>query len=281
MVKVAQALREAAERLAPVSDTARLDAELLLANALGCTRGTLLLNRMADPVPANFAALIKRRLASEPVAYITGVQEFYGRPFAVSPAVLIPRADSESVITAALARMDRAGRVLDCGTGSGALLLTLLAERPGWSGIGIDASAEALAVAAANAANLALDDRAALRRADWTQPGWKDGLAPFDLIIANPPYVEAHAALSREVRDYEPHAALFAGEDGLADYRVLISQLGSLLAPAGWVVLEIGATQGAAVKTLAWEAGFAGQILPDLAGRDRAVALQRAGTSRG
>lgn len=280
-MNVADAIRAATTRLAATSDTARLDAELLMAHALICARSELLLRRMGDPAPESLAALVERRAACEPVAYLTGEQEFYGRRFMVNPAVLIPRADSESVIAAALEQMGDTGRVLDCGTGSGALLLTLLAERPGWTGTGIDASAEALAVAARNAAALGLAERAVLGRADWTMAGWADGLGRFDLIIANPPYVETGAALARDVRDYEPHAALFAGDDGLADYRVLIPQLGALLQPGGAAVLEIGAAQGAAVEALGKAEGFAVTIRPDLAGRDRAAVLVPAGHSRG
>ena len=127
---MAQALRDAAAALAEVSDTARLDAEVLMAHVLGASRSDLLLRHMGDAVPAGFAALVARRMAHEPVAYITGQQEFYGRPFAVTHDVLIPRGDSETLVEAALAAAPAPRRVLDCGTGSGALLLSVLAERP-------------------------------------------------------------------------------------------------------------------------------------------------------
>ncbi|QZH74010.1 MAG: peptide chain release factor N(5)-glutamine methyltransferase [Erythrobacter sp.] len=273
---VAEAIREAAARLAETSDTARLDAELLMANALGASRSEMLLRHMTRPSPPHFEALVERRAAHEPVAHIIGQQEFYGRPFRVSPAVLIPRADSESVVEAALAGAPQARRILDCGTGSGALLLTLLAELPLAEGTGIDASPDALEVARANAEALGLADRAQFRPADWTKTGWHTGLERFDLVIANPPYVEEAADLAPDVRQYEPAQALFAGPEGLDDYRALIPQLPGLLAPDGVAVLEIGATQSEAVSAIARASGFASTVRPDLAGRDRALVLRLA-----
>jgi len=276
-VAVAAALRAAAMRLATTSDTARLDAELLMAHALGVSRSDLLLRHMDQPQPPAFAALVERRAGHEPVAYIVGWQEFWGRPFIVTPATLIPRADSESVVQAALHACRAPARVLDCGTGSGALLLTVLAERPGAQGLGIDRSGAALAVARANADALGLAHRAELRQADWHQPGWADGLGLFDLILANPPYVEEHAALDPDVARFEPAGALFAGPQGLDDYRVLVPQLPALLATGGAAVVEIGHTQAAAVALIAAEAGLASRCLPDLAGRPRALVLDRSG----
>ena len=270
---IAEALREAARRLAVTSDTARLDAEVLMAHVLGTTRSKLLLERLEEPCPAAFAALIDRRAVHEPVAYITGRQEFYGREFTVTPAVLIPRADSETVIEAALEVCPQPRRVLDCGVGSGALLVTALAERPGACGVGIDRSPAALAVAKENARAHLPQDACRMILADWTQPGWHAGLGRFDLVLANPPYVEADAKLAPSVRDYEPAGALFAGEDGLDDYRILIPQIPRLLAPGGRAVLEIGAKQGAAVSELAKAHGFLAGIKFDLAGRPRAVVL--------
>ena len=269
MTSVAEALRAATARIGV--EWARIDAELLMAHALGLSRSAMLLTAMRDPVPAAFEVLLARRLADEPVAYILGSAEFYGRSFAVTPAVLIPRGDSESVVGAALEAAPQARRVLDCGTGSGALLLTLLAELPQAQGIGIDRSAAALAVAQGNAQALGLADRARLVEADWTAPGWADGLGPFDLVIANPPYVETDAALDASVREHEPHGALFAGADGLDDYRRLVPQLPGLLSPGGVAVLEIGATQDAAVAGIAQGAGFATELRRDLAGRPRAL----------
>jgi release factor glutamine methyltransferase len=225
-------------------------------------------------VPAGFEALITRRLAQEPLAYITGEQEFFGRSLTVTPDVLIPRSDSEQVVEAALAAMPDGARVLDCGTGSGALLVAVLAELPWAQGIGIDRSLGALAVAAANAARLELGDRVRILRADWREAGWAVALGRFDLILANPPYVEDHATLARSVREHEPAGALFAGPEGLDDYRVLVPQLPALLAPGGAVLVEIGATQAEPVGAIARQAGFAVALHRDLAGRPRVLELQ-------
>ncbi|AKQ41273.1 N5-glutamine S-adenosyl-L-methionine-dependent methyltransferase [Aurantiacibacter atlanticus] len=271
---VAQAVREAAALLADNSDTARLDAELLMAHALGVSRSDLLLRHMHDSPPQQFTALIMRRAAHEPIAQITGCQEFFGRTFIVTPDVLIPRADSESVVQVALDTAPRARRILDCGTGSGALLLTLLAERPDARGIGIDSSPAALEVARANAEALGLSVRAQVLSADWTEGGWAEPLGQFDLVIANPPYVEDSANLSLDVREYEPAQALFSGPEGLDDYRILVPQLPLLLTDSGVVVLEIGATQAAQVSKIAANHGFVATAHKDLAGRDRALVLR-------
>jgi release factor glutamine methyltransferase len=272
-VTAGEAIRAAAEALAPVSDTARLDAELLMAHALGVSRSELLLRHMRDPAPEGFATLVERRMTHEPVAYITGAAEFYGLTLKVTPATLIPRGDSETLVAAALERAAPEGRVIDLGTGSGALLLAVLAERAGWRGVGIDASAQALTVAGDNAAAHGLSGRAAFRRRDWRETGWADDLGTFDLVLCNPPYVEECAALDAQVRDFEPATALFAGPEGLDDYRVLIPQLRALLAPGGLAILEIGANQAEAVGALAAASGFAVELRRDLAGRARALLL--------
>lgn len=271
---VAEAIRAAALRLAATSDTARLDAEVLMAHLLGASRSDLLLRRMTDPCPPGFAALVERRLKHEPVAYITGTQDFYGLPFAVGPAVLIPRGDSEVLVERALAAGPDARRVLDCGTGSGALLLAVLAQMPDAEGIGIDRSEAALALARANAAQLGLAARADFRLADWDAPGWAEALDRFDLILANPPYVEDRAVLDLSVRAHEPAGALFAGPDGLDAYRMLIPQLPALLAREGTALVEIGASQADAVSAIAERAGFCVRVHPDLAGRDRVLELK-------
>lgn len=273
---VSQALREASAALAATSDTARLDAELLMAHALGVSRSELLLRHTGDLVPEGFAALIQRRQAHEPVAYILGEQEFRGLSFIVTPAVLIPRGDSEVLVEAALAARPAARRLLDCGTGSGALLLAVLNELPEATGVGIDRSSAALAVARGNAAGLGLADRADFVLADWTSAGWAGPLAgPFDLILANPPYVEDAAELPASVHAHEPHGALFAGPDGLDDYRVLIPQLPRLLAPHGVAVVEIGHTQAGPVTALAEAAGLTAKLHRDLAERPRALEIRR------
>lgn len=273
---VALAIREAAEALAGVSDTPRLDAELLVAHLLGMSRSDMLLRALREPVPAGVAGLVLRRLEHEPVAYIVGKQDFFGRPFAVEPGVLIPRADSETTVAAALAACPAPRRVLDCGVGSGALLLTVLAERPGARGIGIDSSPVAVRVATANAAALGLATACAILPSDWTAPGWADELGRFDLILANPPYVEDSAELAAQVRRHEPPGALFAGPDGLDAYRGLVPQLPALLEPGGVAVLEIGHTQAEAVTAIAARAGFAATLDRDLGGRPRTLTLKKA-----
>ena len=271
---VAKAIRAAAQRLAETSDTARLDAELLMAHALGVSRSDMLVRHMGDEVPADFAAMLDRRAAHEPVAHITGSQEFYGRELKVTPKVLIPRGDSETLIETALEIMPNAERVLDLGTGSGVLLITALLEIEGSRGVGLDASPDALRVAQDNAQLLGVSpDRADFIQRDWKEVGWADDLGQFDLILCNPPYVEDGAALDPDVRDYEPASALFAGEDGLDDYRVLFPQLRKLMNRDAVAIFEIGHTQGEAVTEMAQKQGLQTKIRRDLANRPRAVVV--------
>jgi release factor glutamine methyltransferase len=273
---VTDALRVGAATLAPTSDTPRLDAEWLMAAALGVTRSDLLLRHLRDPVPAGFAGLVARRLAHEPIAYILGEQDFFGLTLRVTPDVLIPRGDSEALVAAALAARPDARTVLDCGTGSGALLLAVLAHLPDARGVGIDRSPAALAVALDNAARLGLSERARMKAADWRAAGWSSDLGgPFDLVLANPPYVEEDAVLAPDVRDHEPAMALFAGPDGLDDYRVLIPQLLDLLAAGGKALVEIGSSQAEAVSGIARAAGLTSFLHHDLAGRPRVQQLCR------
>lgn len=271
---VAEAIREATVRLGEGTDTARLDAELLMAEALDCSRSDLFLCHMHDPAPESYAELIARRIAHEPVAYIRGYQEFFGLGFRVTPDVLIPRGDSEVLVEAALAARPDARTVLDLGTGSGALLLALLSELPEAVGTGIDRSVAALTVATGNARALGLAERVRLEQRDWTKPGWSDDLGRFDVILCNPPYVEDDADLAPSVRAFEPPGALFAGIDGLEDYRVLIPQLPALLAPRGVAVVEIGHRQAGAVTALATETGMEAVLHHDLGNRPRALELK-------
>ena len=269
---VGEAIRAAAARLSATSDTARLDAELLMGHALGMARSDMLVRAMLNEVPAEFAALIDRRAAQEPVAHVLGSQEFFGRQFKVTPDTLIPRGDSEVLIEAALESRRHASSVLDLGTGTGALLLSFVAETAA-SGIGTDRSPAALAVAHNNADLLGLEDRVAFHLLDWRQDGWSQDLGRFDLILCNPPYVENDADLARDVRDFEPHAALFAGADGLDDYRILVPQLRGLLTKGGAVILEIGHLQAQSVGSLAENQGFTVDLRRDLANRPRALIL--------
>ena len=272
---IATVLREAAGQLAAISDTARLDAELLMAHALGVSRTELLLRHLHFGPPAHFTSILERRIAHEPVAYILGSQPFYGLELEVTPAVLIPRGDSETLIEAArVARSQRPPqRILDLGTGSGALLLAALTLWPEARGIGLERSPAAREVAARNAARLGLAERATITGGDWTVAGWHERLGQFDLILANPPYVEEAAELAPSVRVHEPAEALFAGAEGLDDYRLLISHIPALLPPGGTAIFEIGATQAGPVMALAEAAGFTVQVHVDLAGRPRAVEM--------
>ena len=271
---IGEAIRAAAERLAATSDTARLDAELLMAHLEGVSRSELLLYRLREPAPPGFAALVERRMTHEPVAYITGRQEFCGLPLRVTPATLIPRGDSETLVEAALALKPDALRVLDLGTGSGALLLAVLAHCGAAQGVGLDRSEAALDVARSNAESLGLRPQARFETGDWHAAGWADDLGTFDLVLCNPPYVEADAALDRQVQAFEPASALFAGPEGLDDYRVLIPQLRALMNPGAGAILEIGANQADAVAALAAAAGFSTELRRDLAGRARALVLR-------
>lgn len=271
---VRAALADATARLAPVSDTPRLDAELLMAHALATTREAMLLARLDEDVPAGFAALVARRLAHEPVAYITGTRAFWTIELTVGPGVLIPRPDSETLIEAAIAHVtSRSGTapatILDLGTGPGTLLLAALAEWPGASGLGVDASPVALDYARANAGRLGMAARARFVSGDWA--AGIDGR--FDLVLANPPYIGRDEVLPPQVALHEPAGALFAGADGLGDYRRIIPDLPRLIAPGGIAILEIGMTQAAAVTALAEEAGMAAAVRHDLAGRPRAIVL--------
>lgn len=273
---VAAALRAATERLSSTSDTARLDAELLMAHALGCLRTDLLLRHMQAEAPASFAPLVERRLTHEPVAYITGSAEFYGLDLIVTPDVLIPRGDTETLVEAAreaFANRAPPRRILDLGTGSGALLLAALSLWPQAEGVALERSPGALAVAQANGARHATTAR--FLAGDWTQPGWADDLGQFDLVLSNPPYVEDAAELDPSVRAHEPASALFSGPEGLDDYRVLIPQLPGLLAADGIAIVEIGWTQADAVSALGQASGMTARVHCDLAGRKRAVEMAR------
>ncbi len=278
-MKVSEAIRDATRRLEETSDTARLDAELLMAHALGVSRSDLLIRMMDEPVPSQFYRLVGRRSKHEPVAYITGWTEFYGRRFDVEPGVLIPRGDSEILIDVALEVHPHAKRILDLGVGSGALLFTLLEELPKASGVGIDASQDAIEVALGNGVGFEserdiFDEQDwRLHRCSWQTPDWADNLGNFDLIVCNPPYIESTAELDLDVRDFEPASALFAGPDGLDDYRILIPQLRPLMNENARALFEIGHTQADAVTKIAHDAGFQVELRHDLANRPRVLIL--------
>lgn len=261
------ALTAAAARFT-FSETPRLDAELLLAHALGIQRERLLLTLADQPVPPAFAALVERRAQHEPVAYITGTRAFWTIDLDVAPGVLIPRPDSETLIEAAVdhfAGTPGPRTILDLGTGSGALLLATLDQWPEAMGVGIDASPAALAIARGNA------DRIAPGRARIIAGGWDGTGSAFDLVLCNPPYVSDHAALMPEVALFEPANALYSGRDGLDDYRRIAPLLGAQIAPGGIACIEIGATQRLAVSALFADKGLTVTCRQDLAGRDRCM----------
>ena len=247
-MKVREALARAAERLSAVPGAPRQDAERLMAHALGIEVGAMMLSHLDDPEPAGFAVLLERRLANEPMGYVLKRAGFWTIELEIGPGALIPRADSETLIAAAVEHFGEAGpaTILDLGTGPGTLLLAALEQWPRARGLGIDASADALAFARRNAERLGLAGRAELRRRDWTQAI----AGRFDLVLCNPPYVAQGAALDPAVADWEPPAALYAGADGLDAYRLLAGRIPPLIAPGGIACIELGAGQEEAVRAL-------------------------------
>lgn len=273
MTRLRDALPAAAARLAAAGvETPGRDARLLLAAATGLPPDRLSLNpdlALDVAAAARLEALVAARAARRPMAQILGWRDFWRHRFRVTPDVLDPRPETETLVAEAL----RApfARVLDLGTGSGAILLSLLAERPQATGLGTDISEPALDVARANAAALGLTGRAAFRRADW----FAGVEGRYDLIVSNPPYIAESEidGLAPEVRDWEPRGALTPGGDGLAAYRAIAAGASAHLAQGGRLVVEIGVGQGAAVAAILGAAGLGPvRVLPDLDGRDRVVA---------
>jgi release factor glutamine methyltransferase len=255
----------------------RLEAELLLSEAIQQPRAWLYAHGDAAIEPeqeARFDSLLQRRTRGEPVAYLLGQREFYGRKFAVSPAVLIPRPETELVVELALQRLNNdAASLVDVGTGSGCIALTLAAERPSWQVTAVDKSSEALGVCRTNAERLGLQ-RVRLVNSDLLADVPDD---PFDAIVSNPPYVaENDPHLAQGDLRFEPKVALSAGRDGLAIIRDLIRQAGSRLKPKGWLLIEHGYDQGSTVRKLMITAGFVqAQTFRDLAGIDRVTVARR------
>jgi release factor glutamine methyltransferase len=273
----AEALRKAANRLQAAGiEDARGEARHLLASAGELSQArmiTALNERQPADEAARFEALIERRAAREPLSHILGNVGFWTLELEVTPDVLTPRPDTESVVEAALEAVeDRTAplRVLDIGTGSGAILLALLSDLPGASGVATDISPAALAVARRNAQRNGLAERIT-----FVETCWADGLeGPFDLVVSNPPYIASAVieTLEPEVKDHEPRLALDGGPDGLGPYPHLLSEARRLLRPGGTAVFEIGYDQGQAVLALACDAGaWNAGLRQDLAGRDRAL----------
>jgi release factor glutamine methyltransferase len=253
-----------------------IDSRLLLEAAAGVTRVEIITDPhrlLTGEQMDTFEGYIERRLRREPVSHILGRKGFWKIMLSVTPHVLTPRPDTEVIVDEALKAFPEAMafNMLDLGVGSGAILLAILAERPAAKGLGVDISEEALAVARENAANLDLNNRAALLHGDWTT-----GLADesFDLVVSNPPYIatEEIETLDPEVKDHEPRVALDGGPDGLDPYRVLAPEILRVLKPGGLFAVEIGHTQARAVEALFRDAGGAQvRTIKDLALRDRVV----------
>jgi release factor glutamine methyltransferase len=262
-------------------DSGELDARMLVGGALGIDLTGMITaanRRLTTDESSRLEKFAGRRLAGEPVARILGHEEFWGLSLNLSPATLVPRPDTETVVEMALemlraeARANQPLRIADLGTGSGAILLALLSELPRANGVGTDISAEALQIASGNAARLKLSDRATFVACDFA--GGLSGV--FDLIVSNPPYIRSADinALAVEVRDHDPRAALDGGADGLDAYRALIPQAARCLAPGAALVVEAGEGQSSDIEALMTAAGLttAGPPKADLAGIRRAVA---------
>jgi len=269
---IARALDDATRQLHETSDTARLDAELLMAESLHIDRDKLILSPPDRDVPKRFWSMVKRRLKDEPIAYITGRRAFWNIDLHVGPGVLVPRPDSEVLIASAIEHFEKNGgpqRILDLGTGPGTLLLAALDIWPDATGLGIDVSRRALSYASANARRLGFEKRLKFKTGNWAE-GIKES---FDLILCNPPYVAEGAELGPGVREYEPDEALFAGEKGLDAYAELAPQLPGLLNKGGLAAVEIGHDQAKSVTALLERNGLSARVVNDLAERPRAVLL--------
>ena len=272
MKAVARALADATRLLSATSDSPRLDAELLMAEALHIDRDRLILDPPDREPPKRFFTMVKRRSKGEPVAYITGRRAFWNIELHVGPGVLIPRPDSEVLISSALDHFDGGSgpkRILDLGTGPGTLLLAALDLWPEATGIGVDSSRRALSYASANSRRLGFERRAKLKIGDWAK-----GIdEKFELILCNPPYVAEDEPLGSGVAEHEPEEALLAGPEGLDSIRQVAPEIPRLLAPGGLAAVEIGASQGEAAMELLRRDGLSARIEKDFGGRDRAVLL--------
>lgn len=262
------------------NDVARLDVDLLLSAALQISSLDITLEPkrpLKDQEEADFNDLLRRRVAHEPISQILGRKGFWTHSFRVSRDCLTPRPDSETLIEAALKSIphkDASLKILDLGTGSGCLLLSLLSELPKSRGLGVDISPKALSIARENAEDLMLAERCDFRQSDWATE--IDQAEKFDIILCNPPYIAESEAidLAPDVRDYEPHTALFAEDNGLLAYKKLAEVIPRLATKTGQIFLEIGHTQASEVSDIFEKVGACDlTIISDLAGRDRCVAF--------
>lgn len=258
------------------------ESQTLLARCLGLERLAVIADRNAEVAPteiAKFQDWLQRYLAGEPLAYLEGKVGFFGREFQVDSRVLVPRADSECIIELACAWMAsrKPGTLVDVGTGSGCLLLSLLMENPTWQGIGMDYSAEALQVANANRHAHGLTDRCSMVQGSWLHPVIESKL---DLVLSNPPYIVQGEELGSGVAEYEPHLALFApNNDPMEPYKVLLEQASTCLKQDGALLFEVGAGRSVEVRALAEKRGFQHiETRADLGGVERGVLLGRQAT---
>jgi release factor glutamine methyltransferase len=273
------AIADATERLAPVSESPRLDAEILLCRTIDMPRSYLFAHpedELDEFTLERFEDVLAKREAGAPMAYIMGVKEFWSHEFAVSPATLVPRPETELLVNLALCEIprDEAWRILDLGTGSGAIAVSIACERPLSEVTAVDVSEAALAVARENANALAPGN------VDYLQGSWTEPVRDrvFDLIVSNPPYVRADdEALAR--LQHEPQAALVAGADGLDAIRVLAADCADIMRPGGLLLIEHGFDQAEEVAALLAEHGWTDiQCHNDLAGLPRVTAARRGGT---
>jgi release factor glutamine methyltransferase len=270
-----EALQAARVRLAAISRHPRRDVEVLLAHVLGCDQAALLTHpeRLLSPAESDqLESLLRRRLAGEPMQYITGSQEFFGLLFEVTPEVLIPRPETEHLVEAALEHVgpDADARVVDVGTGSGAIAVALAHARPQSHVTAVDLSPAALDVARRNARRHGVLDRVTFLQSNLLTA--VEG-ADFDVVVSNPPYVAEGEILELQVSDYEPHSALYSGPTGLEVYERLIPQARKVLKPGGWLLLEIGFGQQSAVEALLRDWRFV-SVVHDLQGIPRVLQAQ-------
>ncbi len=277
---IQQALKEATVQLSKVSESASLEASMLLTHVTGFSKVDLFLKESETLLEADyqqFKVLVERRLKNEPMAYIVGEKEFWGLNFDVAPGVLIPRPDTETLVATLLALIpdaDFKGRVADLGTGTGAILLSILSELTQFQGVGVDMNDTALDLAQKNAEKLGLSSRVQLKKSHWL-----DNVdETFHVIVSNPPYIETSTiqTLMEDVKDFEPMSALDGGEDGLDCYRSLLESAYDKLEPGGLLLLEIGYNQRQTVAHLLQNKFTKVECFKDLAGNDRVLAAIKA-----